>query len=126
MRGSSTSEIPAGLDLILSYLDDDLRPGTPLLGYALLRSYVRRPRSVPLEEIEDFAVSWMLPPSDQGRSEQDMFRSWIRSNLRRILFGLSDLGVFSRIEDKISLTAWGDLLVSAWLSIWMGELDDED
>jgi hypothetical protein len=117
--------IAAGLDVILSYLDDDFRPGTPLLGYALLRSYVRRPRSVPLQEIEEFALSWTLPPSDQGKSEQDMFRRWIRSNLRRILFGLSDLGVFSPIGNKISLTAWGDLLVSAWLNIWMDVFDDE-
>jgi hypothetical protein len=118
--------IAAGLDLILSYLDDDLRPGTPLLGYALLRSYVRRPGSVPLQEIEDFAVSWTVPSSDHVRSEQEIYRRWIRSNLGRILFGLSDLGVFSQIDDKISLTAWGDVLVSAWLSIWMDIFDEKD
>jgi hypothetical protein len=41
----------AGLDLLLSYLDHDMYFGLPALCYAMLRSYVRRPRPVPLEEI---------------------------------------------------------------------------
>ena len=57
--------IDAGIDLLFSYLDDDPLYGIPLLGYALLRSYVRRPRTVPFQEIIDFAETWIWTAAER-------------------------------------------------------------
>ncbi len=115
----------AGLDLLFSYLDQEQGFELPVVGYALLRSYVRRPRPIPLHEIEEFAVSWVLPPSDRDRSEYEIVRRVIRSTTRRALFSLDDLGIFSQTESEIALTAWGDVFVSAWLSVELAEPDDD-
>jgi hypothetical protein len=115
----------AGLDLLFSYLDEDPGFGLPALGYALLRSYGRRPRAVPLEEIADFTESWILPPSERAGSDYHLIRRMINSSLRRALYNLSDLGIFSQTEKEIALTAWGDVFVSAWLSVELpGPADD--
>ncbi|HEX6760877.1 MAG TPA: hypothetical protein VF086_21065 [Propionibacteriaceae bacterium] len=82
----------------------------------MLRSFVRRPRAVPLEEIADFTESWILPPSERAGSDYHLIRRMINSSLRRELYNLSDLGIFSQTEKEIALTAWGDVFVSAWLS----------
>ena len=115
----------AGLDLLFSYLGQEQGFELPVLGYALLRSYVRRPRPIPLHEIEEFAVSWVLPPSDRDRSEYEIVHRVIRSTMRRALFSLDDLGIFSQTENEIALTAWGDVFVSAWLSVELEGLDDD-
>jgi hypothetical protein len=114
----------AGLDLLFSFLDDDPAVGLPVLGYALLRSYVRRPRPVPLEEIADFAESWVLPPSERAGPAYDLYRRLIRSSLRHALHSLSDLGIFSQTTNEIVLNAWGDVFVSAWLSVELPGSDD--
>ena len=115
----------AGLGLLYSYLDQAPGFGLPVLCYALLRTYVRRPRPIPFHEIEEFAVSWVLPPSDRDRSEYQMVRRVIRSTMRFALYRLDDLGIFSQTENEIALTAWGDYFVAAWLSIELGDLDDD-
>ena len=115
----------AGLALLFSYLDQEQGFEVPVLGYALLRSYVRRSRPIPLHEIEEFAVSWVLPPSDRDRSEYEIVRRVIRSTMRRALFSLDDLGIFSQTENEIALTAWGDVFVSAWLSVELAAPDDD-
>jgi hypothetical protein len=115
----------AGLDVLFSFLDDDTAFGLPVLGYALLRSYVRRPRPVPLEEIADFAESWVLPPSERTGSAYDLYRSLINSSLRHALYYLSDLGIFSQTQKEITLTTWGDVFVSAWLSVELPGSDDD-
>ena len=115
----------AGLGLLLSYLDQEPGFGLPVLGYTLLRTYVRRPRSMPLHEIEEFAVSWMLPPSDRDRSEYEIVRRVIRSTMRFALYSLADLGIFSQTENEIALNAWGDVFVSAWLSVELPGSDDD-
>ena len=115
----------AGLDLLFSYLDDDTYFGLPLLGYALLRSYVRRPRPVALEEIADFAESWLLLPSERAGPEYPFLRRLISASLRRALFNFRDLGIFSERKNEIALTAWGDVFVSAWLSVELEGLDDD-
>ena len=84
-------------------LDEDRGFGLPALGYALLRSYVRRPRAVPLEEIADFTESWILPPSERAGSDYHLIRRMINSSLRRELYNLSDLGIFSQTEKEIAL-----------------------
>jgi hypothetical protein len=91
--------------------------GLPALCYALLRSYVRRPRPVPLEEIVDFAASWSLLPSERAGSDYPLLRRLISSSLRRALFNRRDRGIFSEAKNEIALTAWGDVFVSAWLSV---------
>ena len=106
----------AGLALLFDYLDDEMFVGIPALCYALLRSYVRRPRPVPLTEIEDFALDWSLPPSDRALSFSQTYRRLLRSSLRRILYELGDLGIFDQMEQGITLTRWGDVFVSAWLN----------
>jgi hypothetical protein len=115
----------AGLDLLFSFLDDDPAFGLPVLGYALLRSYVRRPRPVPLEEIADFAESWVLPPSERAGPAYDLSRRLIRSSMRHALHSLSDLGIFSQTTNEIVLNAWGDVFVSAWLSVELPVSDDD-
>ena len=115
----------AGLDLLLSDLDHDTYFGLPALCYALLRSYVRRPRPVPLEEIVDFAASWSLMPSERAGPDYPLLRRLISSSLRRALFNLRDLGIFSETKNEIALTAWGDVFVSAWLSVELEGLDDD-
>lgn len=117
--------INAGLGLLYSFLDDDPGFGLPVLGYALLRSYVRRPRPVSLQEIEDFTVSWILPPSEPARSDGQFYRRWIRATIRRALYSFSDLGIFSETENEIALTAFGDAFVSAWLGVELGGPDDD-
>jgi hypothetical protein len=112
----------AGLDLLFSFLDDDAF-GLPVLGYALLRSYVRRPRPVPWGEIADFAESWVLPPSERAGPADDIYRRLIRSSLHRALHNLSDLGIFSQTANEIVLNAWGDVFVSAWLSVELPSSD---
>jgi hypothetical protein len=106
----------AGLALLFDYLDDEMFVGIPALCYGLLRSYVRRPRPVPLTEIEDFALDWSLPPSDRALSFSQTYRRLLRSSLRRILYELGDLGIFDQTEQGITLTRWGDVFVSAWLN----------
>jgi hypothetical protein len=115
----------AGLDLLFGYLDQDPYFGLPALGYALLRSYVRRPRPVSLEEIADFTESWILPPTEQVVSDYHLQRRLISSSLRHALYTFSDLGIFSQTENEIALTAWGDVFVSAWLSVELPGSDDD-
>jgi hypothetical protein len=117
--------ISAGLDLLFSYLDDAPYYGIPVLGYALLRSYVRRPRAVSLEEIADFAESWILPLKERAGSDYPPHRLLISSNLRRALYSFADLGIFSQTKNKIALTAWGDVFVSAWLRAEVAGPDDD-
>ena len=117
--------IDAGIDLLFSYLDDDTYFGLPVLGYALLRSYVRRPQPVAVEEIADFAESWLLLPTERGGPDYPLLRRLISSSLRRALFNLRDLGIFSETKNEIALTAWGDVFVSAWLSVELEGLDDD-
>jgi hypothetical protein len=114
----------AGLGLLFSYLDQEPGFGLPVLGYTLLRTYVRRPRPIPLPEIEEFAVSWVLPPSDRDRPEYEIVRRVIRSTMRFALYSFDDLGIFSQTENEIALTAWGDVFVSAWLSVELPGPDD--
>jgi hypothetical protein len=115
----------AGLDMLLSYLDEEPGFGLPVLGYALLRTYVRRPHAIPRDEIEEFAVSWLLPPSDRDRSENEIVRRVIHSTMPFALYRFDDLGIFSQTENEIVLTSWGDVLVSAWLSIELPGSDDD-
>ena len=124
-EGTVNLTINAGLGLLYSFLDDDPGFGLPVLGYALLRSYVRRPRPVSLQEIEDFTVSWILPPSEPARSDGQFYRRWIRATIRRALYSFSDLGIFSETENEIALTAFGDAFVSAWLGVELGGPDDD-
>jgi hypothetical protein len=112
----------AGLGLLFSYLDDEMFVGNPVLCYALLRSYVRRPHPIPLAEIEEFGLDWSLRPSDRDRLT-DIYRRLFRNSLRRNLYELGDLGIFEQTEEEIALTAWGDVFVSAWLGL---ELDRPD
>jgi hypothetical protein len=95
------------------------------LGYALLRSYVRRPRPVTLEEIADFTESWELPPSLRTGPDYPFLRRMINSGVRRALYNVRDLGIFSETNKEIMLTAWGDIFVSAWLSIELGQPEDD-
>jgi hypothetical protein len=116
----------AGLDLLFGFLDGDPAFGLPVLGYALLRSYVRRPRPVPLQEIADFAESWALSPTERTGPTYDIYRRMISSSLRHSLHHLSDLGIFSQTENEIVMTAWGDVFVSAWLSVELPNSDEDD
>ena len=121
-EGTVNLTIDAGLGLLYSFLDDDPGLGLPVLGYALLRSYVRRPRPISRQEIEDFTMSWILPPSERVRSDGQFYRRWVRSTMRRALYSFSDLGIFSETENEIVLTAWGDVFVSAWLNAELSEV----
>ena len=116
--------IDAGIDLLFSYLDDDPLFGVPLLGYALLRSYVRRPRPVPLQEIIDFAESWIWRVDEQRGPDRDFYRRWLRSALGLALYRVSDLGIFSQAENEVTLNAWGDVFVSAWLNVELGAAEN--
>jgi hypothetical protein len=121
-EGTVNLTIDAGLGLLYSFLDDDPGLGLPVLGYALLRSYVRRPRPISRQEIEDFTMSWILPPSERVRSDGQFYRRWVRSTMRRALYSFSDLGILSETENEIVLTAWGDVFVSAWLNAELSEV----
>lgn len=114
----------ACLGLLFSYLDDEMFVGIPVLCYALLRSYVRRPRPVRLAEIEEFGLDWSLPPSEGGGSAHQIYRRLFRNSLRRVLYELGDLGIFEQTEREIALTAWGDVFVSAWLGLELERPDD--
>ena len=83
------------------------------------------PAPVPLEEIADFAESWILPPNEQAVSDYHLHRRLISSSLRHALYTFSDLGIFSQTENEIALTAWGDVFVSAWLSVELPGSDDD-
>ena len=115
----------AGLDLLFSYLDDSAYFTAPMLGYAMLRSYARRPRPVAHEEITDFTESWLLAPSVRAGPDYPLYRSMISSSLRGMLYNVHDLGIFSETKNEITLTAWGDVLVSAWLNVELGQPDDD-
>lgn len=117
--------IDAGIDLLFSYLDDDPLFGVPLLGYALLRSYVRRPRPVPFQEIIDFAETWIWTAAERRGPDRDFDRRWLRSALGVALYRLSDLGVFLQTENEVTLNAWGDVFVSAWLNVELGASEDD-
>jgi hypothetical protein len=116
-----TLGLRASLDVLASDLGGSAPLALPVLGYALLRSYVRQPRSVPTEEIEEFVLSWMLTPSQRADAHlHDLYRRLIRSAMRLALYGLDDLGIISQTENEIALTSWGDVFVANWLSIEMG------
>ena len=121
-EGTVNLTIDAGLGLLYSFLDDDPGFGLPVLGYALLRSYVRRPRPISRQEIEDFTMSWILPPSERARTDGQFYRRWVRATMRGALYSFSDLGIFSQTETEIVLTAWGDVFVSAWLNAELSEV----
>jgi hypothetical protein len=124
-EGTVDLAINAGLGLLYRFLDDDPGFGLPVLGYAMLRGYVRRLRPVSLQEIEDFTMSWILPPSERARSDEQFYRRWVRSTMRRALYSFDDLGIFSQTKNDIALTAWGDVFVSAWLSVELAKPDDD-
>jgi hypothetical protein len=115
----------ASIDVLFGYFDEQAYFGPPALGYALLRSYVRRPRPVTLEEIADFTESWELPPSLRTGPDYPFLRRMINSGVRRALYNVRDLGIFSETNKEIMLTAWGDMFVSAWLSIELGQPEDD-
>ena len=115
-EGTVNLGIVAGFDLLYSYLDNEPYFGIPVLGYALLRSYVRRTRPVPLQEIADFAESWLFAPSERAGPDSHLYRRLLSESVHRALFSFSDLGIFSQRENEITLTSWGDVFVSAWLS----------
>jgi hypothetical protein len=117
--------IDAGIDLLFSYLDDDPLFGVPLLGYALLRSYVRRPRPVPLQEIIDFAETWIWTVAERRGPDRDFYRRLLRSALGLALYRLSDLGIFLQTENEVTLNTWGDVFVSAWLNVELGASADD-
>ena len=120
--GTVTLALRAGLDVLFSYLDGDFPFAMPVASYALLRSYVRRPRSVPLEEIEEFVLSWVLTPSKRADADfNDFYRHMIRSTTRHALYRLDDLGIFSQQDNEITLTSWGDVFVANWLNMELGE-----
>jgi hypothetical protein len=115
-EGTVNLGIVAGFDLLYSYLDNEPYFGFPVLGYALLRSYVRRTRPVPLQEIADFAESWLFAPSERAGPDSHLYRRLLSESVHRALFSFGDLGIFSQRENEITLTSWGDVFVSAWLS----------
>jgi hypothetical protein len=41
------------------------------------------------------------------------------------LYRLSDLGIFSHTENEVTLNAWGDVFVSAWLNIELGASEND-
>jgi hypothetical protein len=41
------------------------------------------------------------------------------------LYRLSDLGIFLQTENEVTLNAWGDVFVSAWLNVELGESEDD-
>jgi hypothetical protein len=73
----------------------------------------------------DFAESWSLLPSERADPDYPLLRRMISSSLRRALFNFHDLGIFSETENEIALTDWGDVFVSAWLSVELEGLDDD-
>jgi hypothetical protein len=59
------------------------------------------------------------------RSDQQVYRHYIRTSMRRMLYSFDDLGIFSQSGKEIVLTSWGDVLVSAWLNVELGGPDDD-
>jgi hypothetical protein len=41
------------------------------------------------------------------------------------LYRLSDLGIFLQTENEVTLNAWGDVFVSAWLNVELGASEDD-
>ena len=43
----------------------------------------------------------------------------------QLLESLLDLGIFSQTENEVTLNAWGDVFVSAWLNVELGSSEDD-
>ena len=74
-----------------------------------------------LESLLDLRATY----DDLEHPDYPLLRRMISSSLRRALFNLRDLGIFSETENEIALTDWGDVFVSAWLSVELEGLDDD-
>ena len=70
-------------------------------------------------------MSWELPPSEWDGVNYPIIRRTIRATIRRALYSLDDLGIWSQTEKDVSLTPWGDLFVCAWLNEELGPSDDD-
>ena len=57
--------------------------------------------------------------------DRDFDRRWLRSALGVALYRLSDLGIFLQTENEVTLNAWGDVFVSAWLNVELGASEDD-
>jgi hypothetical protein len=107
--------VRATVKLLESWLDYPSR-GVGLV-YALMRSYTRGCALVPWEEIVDFAVDWRLTPDERRMyAESDIDSgSWEHWLLRPACHFMQDTGVFVTGDDGLTLTAFGDVFVTAWL-----------
>jgi hypothetical protein len=63
--------------------------------------------------------------SERVGPDYAIHRRLITSSLHRALYNLSDLGVFSQMKNEIVLTTWGDVFVSAWLSVELPGSDND-
>ena len=105
----------AAVSVLESELDYPSR-GIALV-YALMRSYTRGCALVPWEEIVDFAIDWRLTPDEQRMyAEYDVdVRSSEHRLLRSACHFMQDTGVFVTSDDGLTLTAFGDVFMTAWL-----------
>ena len=74
--------------------------------------------------------STLRRPGSGGQTERrgpdrDFDRRWLRSALGVALYRLSDLGIFLQTGNEVTLNAWGDVFVSAWLNVELGASEDD-
>lgn len=112
--------IGAGFGLLKRLMYDREWAACPVVGYALLRTYVKWPAPVPLAEVLDFAMSWLLPP-DPDHQMGEIYRSMVFTELQLFLLEMRDLAIFDETSDGIALTMWGDLFVTSWLTDCFGD-----
>jgi hypothetical protein len=92
----------------------------PLI-FALMTSYVRGRRLVTFDEIVAFKSSWQWSVRDQAAFADD---EWIapldRPRIAVALGRMADTGLYVETDDGITLTAAGDVFVTAWLKYMEG------
>ncbi|MGH3425579.1 MAG: hypothetical protein ACRDO8_12650 [Nocardioidaceae bacterium] len=92
--------------------------GNAGLLYALMRSYVRSRALVSWDEVADFADAWESTDEERAALAAGDFdrRGFDVDRHRRACFALRDTGILRESEDGVTLSEFGDVFVTAWLT----------
>jgi hypothetical protein len=78
----------------------------------------------PTGSVQDLLLRLVLAKGPTG-PHRDFDRRWLRSALGVALYRVSDLGIFLQTGNEVTLNAWGDVFVAAWLNLELGASEDD-
>jgi hypothetical protein len=78
----------------------------------------------PTGSVQDLLLR-LVPAKGPTGPDRDFDRRCLRSALGVALYRLGDLGIFLQTGNEVTLNAWADVFVSAWLNLELGASEDD-